>query len=56
MEASIGTLHASLECVEVFFNPETRASMPMPDTIRAQLEQHLVDAEEDWSVGLGQDT
>lgn len=52
-DADGGTLHASLECVEVFFNPETRASMPMPDDIRVRLEQHLVDPDQDWSSGLG---
>ncbi len=52
-DADEGTLHASLECVEVFFDPETRRSTSMPDDIRAVLEGKLGDPEEDWSAGLG---
>ena len=52
-DADEGTLHASLECVEVFFDPQARRSMPMPDDIRAVLEGRLADPEEDWSAGLG---
>ena len=52
-DADHGTLHASLECVEVFFDPGTRSSMPMPEPVRALLTERLSDPEEDWSQGLG---
>ena len=52
-DADEGTLRASLECVEVFFDPETRRSAPMPDDIRVVLEAKLGDPEADWSCGLG---
>ncbi|MFN4057045.1 MAG: acyl-CoA thioesterase [Roseinatronobacter sp.] len=35
--AESGALHATYEVVEVFFDPTTRASAPMPDPIRAAL-------------------
>ena len=54
-DADSGTLHAAMECVEVFFDPETRKSAPMPDDIRAVLERKLADPDEDWSTGLGAD-
>ena len=53
-DADRGTLHASLECVEVFFDPEARVSAPMPDDIRAHLEPYPINPEEDWSNGLGE--
>ncbi len=40
--ADTGELHASYDLVEVFFDPVTRRSAPMPDTIRARLEDWLV--------------
>ncbi len=40
--ADTGALHATYQVVEVFFSPETRASAPMPDTVRARLEAHLL--------------
>lgn len=52
-DADHGTLHASLECVEVFFDPGTRSSTPMPEPVRALLRERLSDPEEDWSQGLG---
>ena len=52
-DADSGTLHAAMECVEVFFDPGTRKSAPMPDDIRAVLELKLADPDEDWSTGLG---
>ena len=37
-----GTLTATLESVEVFFDPVARVSAPMPDDIRALLTEALV--------------
>ena len=34
-------LHATHELVEVFFDPKTRQSSPIPDSVRRRLEQHL---------------
>ena len=41
-----GTLTATLESVEVFFDPVTRVSAPMPDDIRALLTEALVPLED----------
>lgn len=41
--ADTGELHARYECVEVFFDPQTRAAAPMPDDIRRLVEAALVD-------------
>ncbi len=41
-----GTLTATLESVEVFFDPVTRLSAPMPDDIRALLTDALVPLED----------
>lgn len=38
LHADTGLLHATYELVEVFFNPQTRASTPMPALVRARLE------------------
>jgi acyl-CoA thioester hydrolase len=40
--ADTGHLHATYDLVEVFFNPETRASAPMPDAVRKKLAPQLV--------------
>ncbi len=42
LHADTGALHATCDVVEVFFSPETRASAPMPDAVRALLEAGLV--------------
>lgn len=39
--ADTGALHATYECVDVFFDPKTRRSAAMPDAVRAKLEAHL---------------
>lgn len=44
--ADTGALHATYDLVEVFFDPKTRASAPMPPAVRARLEAHLVPPEE----------
>jgi acyl-CoA thioester hydrolase len=38
-----GVLCATQDSVEVFFDPETRTSAPMPDDIRARIAANLVD-------------
>ena len=40
--ADTGALHATYDMVEVVFDPDTRASAPMPDAVRRALEAHLV--------------
>ena len=42
-----GVLCATQDSVEVFFDPETRTSAPMPDDIRERVAAHLVDPEAD---------
>lgn len=42
LHADTGDLHATYEVVEVFFDPETRASTAMPDTVRAILSRLVV--------------
>ena len=44
-DADHGTLHASNEGTEVFFDPETRRSTGMPDWFRERLTAILVDPE-----------
>jgi acyl-CoA thioester hydrolase len=39
--ADTGAVHATYELVEVFFDPRTRQSAPMPDPIRARLQDWL---------------
>ena len=41
--ADTGILHATYDIVEVMFDPETRASAPMPGPVRQALQAHLVD-------------
>jgi acyl-CoA thioester hydrolase len=40
--ADTGAQHATYDMVEVVFDPETRASAPMPEPVRRALEPHLV--------------
>jgi len=42
IHAETGALHASYDLTEVFFDPKTRKSAPMPDAVRARLMPHLV--------------
>lgn len=36
-----GAIHATLETLEVFFNPETRSSTPIPDALRPLIQAQL---------------
>jgi acyl-CoA thioester hydrolase len=38
LHADTGALHATYDLVEVFFDPQTRKSAPMPQAVRSQLE------------------
>lgn len=40
--ADTGVLHATYDMVEVVFDPETRSSAPMPESVRRVLKSHLV--------------
>ena len=40
--ADTGVLHATYDIVEVFFDPATRRSAPMPEAVRALIAAHLV--------------
>lgn len=42
LQADTGTVHATYDVVEVFFDPTTRQSAPMPDAVRAALQRYLV--------------
>ncbi|MGP9790521.1 acyl-CoA thioesterase [Roseinatronobacter sp. NSM] len=42
LHADTGALHATCDVVEVFFDPKTRASAPMPRHIREKLQRWLV--------------
>jgi len=42
--ADTGALHATYRLVEVFFDPATRRSAPMPGPVRALLAAHLVES------------
>lgn len=37
-----GVLHATYDLTEVFFDPNTRTSTPMPDAVRERLQRYLV--------------
>lgn len=39
-----GALHATYDLTEVFFDPHTRTSAPMPDAVRERLAKHLISA------------
>lgn len=43
IHAETGALHATYDLTEVFFDPNTRASAPMPDAVRQRLAPHLLD-------------
>jgi acyl-CoA thioester hydrolase len=42
VHAASGVVHATYDLTEVFFDPVTRRSAPMPDAVRAALAAHLV--------------
>ncbi|MDH3664418.1 MAG: acyl-CoA thioesterase [Alphaproteobacteria bacterium] len=42
MHADTGELHATYDLVEVFFDPESRTSVPIPDSMRERLAAHLL--------------
>ena len=42
--ADTGELHATQDCVEVFFDPATRKAAAIPDDLRAVIEANVVDA------------
>ncbi len=44
--ADTGDLHARNLCVEVFFDPATRTSTPIPGKVREVVEANLVDEED----------
>lgn len=46
LHADTGALHATCDVVEVFFDPATRSSAPMPDAVRARLAAHQVEEPE----------
>ena len=43
LHADTGALHATYDQVDVFFDPQTRASAAMPDGVREKLNAHLVE-------------
>jgi acyl-CoA thioester hydrolase len=43
LHADTGELHATYDLVEVFFDPKTRSSAPMPQAVRERLVTHLVE-------------
>jgi acyl-CoA thioester hydrolase len=47
--AETGELHATQEMVEVFFDPQTRTAIPIPDSFRTVLEENLV-ADDDAEI------
>jgi acyl-CoA thioester hydrolase len=44
--AETDELHASQDMIEVFFDPETRTAISIPDSFRSVLETHVVDVED----------
>ncbi len=46
INADADILHATQESVEVFFDPETRSAVPIPDNLRPVIEANLLDPEE----------
>ena len=42
VHAESGALHATQDMIEVFFDPTTRAAIPIPETFRTVLEKNLV--------------
>lgn len=45
IHADTGDLHATYDLVEVFFDPESRESIPMPDSVRERLAAYLVETD-----------
>lgn len=43
LHADTGERHATYDLVEVFFDPESRSSAPIPDAVRERLLEHLVE-------------
>ncbi|SRR5579883_1204357 len=43
MHADTGELHATYDLVEVFFDPKTRRSAPMPEAVRERLVANLIE-------------
>ncbi|MEZ5750549.1 MAG: thioesterase family protein [Paracoccaceae bacterium] len=43
IHAETGVRHATYDLTEVFFDPKTRQSAPMPEAVRERLAQHLVE-------------
>lgn len=44
LHADTGALHATYDLIEVFFDPKSRASAPIPHAVRERLAAHLVKA------------
>ncbi len=42
IHAETGTIHATYDLTEAFFNPQTRRAAPMPEPIREKMARHLV--------------
>lgn len=42
IHAETGALHATYDLTEVFFDPRTRKSAPMPEAVRERLTPHLI--------------
>ncbi|WP_209426556.1 thioesterase family protein [Pararhodobacter sp. SW119] len=42
VHAETGAVHATYDLTEVFFDPKTRRSAPMPEAVRARLQAHLM--------------
>ena len=42
IHAETGALHATYDLTEVFFDPKTRKSAPMPEAVRTRLTPHLI--------------
>jgi hypothetical protein len=42
IHAETGAVHATYDLTEVFFDPKTRRSAPMPEEVRARLQAHLM--------------
>ena len=45
LNADTGTLHATEETVEVFFDPAARSAVPMPEDFRKRLLPHVIEAD-----------
>lgn len=46
LHADTGELHATYDLVEVFFDPESRRSAPIPESMRERLAAYLVEPDE----------